>query len=395
MEVEIEGYQSIKERVRLKIEGLTVITGESNLGKSAICRAIKALLRGQTGEWFINNEKDEAVVTLKNNGHAVTWKKTRKSSSYLIDGQPFNKAGRSNPSTEIAKLGFYEVKVQAESFYPQLQTQFDKPFIVGESSPAAAAALLEASKDNQRLSKAIKLAQKSQNEKSTEIAVREEAVEQNKEKLKATEGYVAKIAAARLKASQSAAKVETLKARRDLLKSFQDRYDELIRRRDATAKCPQVSPPVPPMPGKATILRSLYERFIQLDYVLVSLKDIASKQCPRIPSETVLERLRTLKNLDRSYGIKLKIVTALEKVSNPVPPITGLKASLEVAVQRRDFKRKYDELESKEKETHCELQQTTQERKDVEREIEQTLLALGKCPLCKQDFSEGHQHTAE
>ena len=52
-EVGVQGYQSLY-KVGLKLGQFTVIFGESDVGKSALYRAIRALLTAESGDSFIS-----------------------------------------------------------------------------------------------------------------------------------------------------------------------------------------------------------------------------------------------------------------------------------------------------------------------------------------------------
>jgi len=172
MKVTVEGYQSVAQSTEITVEGLTVITGESNIGKSAIIRAITALLENKLGHWFITDGKANAQVTLESNGHQVSWFKSRKTTEYRVDGREHKKAGRSAPE-EVDKLGFYQVSAQGAKYRPQISQQFDRPFIIGEKSPIVAAELLASNKQSAILARAIKIGKVTLAEETTTLGVRE------------------------------------------------------------------------------------------------------------------------------------------------------------------------------------------------------------------------------
>ena len=57
IEVEIQNFQSI-DKVAFKIEGFTVLVGRSNIGKSALIRAIHCALTGASGTDFVRHGLD-------------------------------------------------------------------------------------------------------------------------------------------------------------------------------------------------------------------------------------------------------------------------------------------------------------------------------------------------
>ena len=53
-EVEVRNFQSVEHAV-FRIEGFTALVGRSNIGKSALVRAVKAALTGATGTDFVRH----------------------------------------------------------------------------------------------------------------------------------------------------------------------------------------------------------------------------------------------------------------------------------------------------------------------------------------------------
>lgn len=172
MKILVEGFQAISDKVEIDVEGLTVITGKSNLGKSSLVRAICAALDNKLGSKFISKSRDSARVLIESNGHKVIWKKTRKTTEYIIDGVQYKKAGKAPPE-ELKKLGFYQIVSQGEHFRPQIQRQMDKPFMIGEKSPITAAELLSANKESTVLARALRLAKQFGVEELTRLEIQE------------------------------------------------------------------------------------------------------------------------------------------------------------------------------------------------------------------------------
>ena len=54
VDVEIRNFQSI-EKATIKIDGFTVVVGRSNIGKSALVRAVKAALTGAPVSSFVRH----------------------------------------------------------------------------------------------------------------------------------------------------------------------------------------------------------------------------------------------------------------------------------------------------------------------------------------------------
>lgn len=96
-EIEIDGYQSLVDVTIPLSPGVNVIIGESDVGKSAVVRAVQGLISNQRGDGFINNRTGKCRVRLvSDSGDTVVWKKPE-NSYRLNDDDPFMKVGASVP----------------------------------------------------------------------------------------------------------------------------------------------------------------------------------------------------------------------------------------------------------------------------------------------------------
>lgn len=114
-----------------EIEGLTVLVGPSNHGKSSLSRSLKGLLRNEIPDGFIKNGQDEPLeLELEYEGHNI--KATRKkggSTKYTIDGKDYSSLGGKVPD-ELTKLKFGEVTIGDYSVDPQFAVQNKAQFLI-------------------------------------------------------------------------------------------------------------------------------------------------------------------------------------------------------------------------------------------------------------------------
>lgn len=107
LKLSIENFQSISKGELIFHKGTTVIIGQSNSGKTATFRALKACLSNPSGsQRFIKNGAKLASVLLEYDGNQIIWKKTPKESSYIINGETFLKTGSSNAFKIMEDTGF-------------------------------------------------------------------------------------------------------------------------------------------------------------------------------------------------------------------------------------------------------------------------------------------------
>lgn len=144
MKIGIRDFQSLKS-VNLEFEGFAVVTGESNLGKSALVRAVRALIFGMLGEHFIRKGSQMTAVGVKfDDSLTMKWQKVPASNkapgletTLKVNDQTYTKLGR-DQSSIAEPLGFVNIQTEAGYIRPQIAGQFDKAFLldVGETTVA-------------------------------------------------------------------------------------------------------------------------------------------------------------------------------------------------------------------------------------------------------------------
>jgi DNA repair ATPase RecN len=174
-EIAVQGYQSLY-KVGLKLGRFTVIYGESDVGKSAFYRAVRALVTAETGDSFISKGENKVGVALRlGSGEKVVWVKRKgKSCEYKLD----EKVWRRNKTLplEISKvLQLTQLTVNGDKFYPNLRGQFDSLFLLFES-PSKRARILGALISNILL-RAVRKANIERNRNEADIRAVQELVE--------------------------------------------------------------------------------------------------------------------------------------------------------------------------------------------------------------------------
>jgi len=115
----------------LTLDGLTILTGPSDVGKSAIFRALKGVLRNELPAEFVRNGQDDPMeITVEIDAHKVTATRKRKgSTTYVIDGQDYAKLARAAPD-DLKKLNFNEVLIGDFDFDPIFGRQNAAQFLI-------------------------------------------------------------------------------------------------------------------------------------------------------------------------------------------------------------------------------------------------------------------------
>jgi len=167
MELHGSNFQSWKD-FRIDISGLTVLTGSSNLGKSAIFRALRGILRNEIPENFIRDDQEEALaLELGIDGHQISVTRERKKSvEYVIDGKPFAKLGGEVPK-EIQQLGYNAISIGDFTLDPIFACQHEKPFLL-QSGPTELSTILGAFASTEKLEAGKKVANLQVTQKNSE-----------------------------------------------------------------------------------------------------------------------------------------------------------------------------------------------------------------------------------
>ncbi len=124
--VSLQNFQAHR-RLRLEFDpGITTIVGRSDVGKSAIIRAIRWAATNQPGgDQFITTGTKGTTVTLQVDGHVIKRKRGGSVNSYHLDGEEYKAFGRGVPGPVVTVLNMGGVCWQG---------QHDAPFWFSETA---------------------------------------------------------------------------------------------------------------------------------------------------------------------------------------------------------------------------------------------------------------------
>jgi len=171
MRVEIENFQSIRD-LDLEVEGLTVVVGKGNIGKSAIVRAILSALSNPPAETFIHTGEKNLRVAVHFEGMNLEWRKGADGIHYDIDGYSPPKVGRSLPEDIQARLsahGLRTVRILDKDVFPQFSPQENPVFLLDHHGGVVAEVLSQVSGVD-IVAAAIEAARKDQKEAKNKLS---------------------------------------------------------------------------------------------------------------------------------------------------------------------------------------------------------------------------------
>jgi len=187
MKIKIKDFQSLK-NVELNVEGLTILTGSNNTGKSAVVRAVSGVFNNTRGHSFVRYGEPFSSVSVRfSDTEEVTWEKGKGTNRYTINGKVFDKVG-ANPPDELKDLGVYSLKAGGKDIAPQLAPQFTgQVFLLDQAGSVIADCIADAERVV-GLNKALRESEKEKRSLGSILKVREGDFREIEAKIKSYDG---------------------------------------------------------------------------------------------------------------------------------------------------------------------------------------------------------------
>jgi len=182
IKVRVRNFQSVED-AEISIDGLTVVTGTNNAGKSAFFRAIRGALMNARGYDFVRHGQDHCVVDLTfDDDRTLTWKKGKNVNTYIVNGEELKKVGHGVPP-EVRIFGMDPVIVGNKTeLWPQIAPQITGvSFLLHETGSVIAEAVADVRRVNQ-LSRALSACEKDRKAARSQLKVRRGDTKALKEK---------------------------------------------------------------------------------------------------------------------------------------------------------------------------------------------------------------------
>lgn len=392
VEIEVRNFQSV-EHATLKVEGFTALVGRSNIGKTALVRAVKAALTGAPVASFVRHGKAclrktkkaktckcFTSVHLKSEGFDLLWEKGDAINRYTFNGQIYDKAEKGTP--EFLSPAFLPIKVGDQQTLLQISDQFSAIFLLNQTGGTVADVLSDVAQLD-RINTAARLCERDRKEAVSTRKVREKDVADLEGKLASFDGLDQ--AAAQAKAVEAKlAEVEQKQKEVERINRFLSLGVALAQR----VKVLEVGVATP-VPDDAPVRRHQFqltrlETWVQsLTQAMNAVQRLSPVEAVSLPGKAPLAaKAAVFDRLNQWHGRlvgfrdffnSMKPVETLPALVAPgfrekqaqMDRLTGLAyrlAALEAAVSRLETQYKAAEVEAEE--AHAEVE------------------ALGVCPLC-------------
>lgn len=128
--VRVRNLQSLAS-LELELGMVTVLVGDSNVGKTATLRGIRGLIENWTPASLLRNGESALTVTLTlDDGTEVIWSRGSGNNQYTLKGHTYKNVGREAPQQVLDLLGFGTRRILGVEFNPNFRDQFSMPALV-------------------------------------------------------------------------------------------------------------------------------------------------------------------------------------------------------------------------------------------------------------------------
>ncbi len=170
--IRIKNYQSIED-VELEVSGFTVVTGRTNVGKSALVRAVSSAILNRPVVGAVRRGSKYASVQMDSSAYSFLWEKgERDVNRYTIGGTTYDAIGRGQ-FAQVRGYGFESVKVGDDEIYPWLADQFFPLFLLDRSGTQVTDFISEVSRLDV-LQDAVSLSSKGKKRSSSEASSKDD-----------------------------------------------------------------------------------------------------------------------------------------------------------------------------------------------------------------------------
>lgn len=172
LKIHARNFQALEDS-EVVVDGLTVVTGKNNSGKSSLMRAISGCIRNTPGNAFLRHGTQELSVSLKfSDGQSIEWRKGEKiKPTYILNGKTIF-PGREIPKEVEEISGISGVKAGNNILYPQIAPQMTGViFLLDQAGSAVAEAVADVDRVG-RLTAALKLAEADKRAATSELKLR-------------------------------------------------------------------------------------------------------------------------------------------------------------------------------------------------------------------------------
>jgi exonuclease SbcC len=184
--IKLVNFMSHTETVIEPADGLTILVGQNNCGKSAIVAALQILSGNANGDFMVRHGQRECSITVEtDDGNVIEWRRKNGTVSYSINGRDVHRLQGGVPDDLPKLLRLQEVEAEGGTFDIHFAEQKNPIFLLNESasrratffaSSSDAIKLLEMQKTHSRKSQDAKRQEIDLGKRDAHIGARLEAL---------------------------------------------------------------------------------------------------------------------------------------------------------------------------------------------------------------------------
>jgi len=387
--IELEHFMSHTHSVFDLAEGLTVLLGDNNTGKSAVVHAVQCLCENAGGKYMIQHGARECVVRIATSeGDEIAWHRSKTTSWYVINGKKHSRLKGRVPEElhRVLRLPPLTDENQKESYNVHIAFQKQPIFLLHDTG-GKRATFFASSSDAGKLM-AMQSLHKQQTtaararERELDARVAEQSVQV------ATLAAVPELEAELVALEETHAELETAGAQETALAILVERSERNQRRRECAAEREQILAELPPAPTPDTFedsprLAELVRRIdiggrfvartIEQNHILCDLDPL-----PEIAATAPLARL--LDDFESVAADHLKPADTLT-ILDELPAFPQLIDHQALSTITRDLE-SYENLRARDDARRAELIAAEEQ---AESDWQVLLAELEICPICRQE----------
>ena len=345
--LEVKNFQSIVHEI-IDIDGFSAVAGRSNIGKSALVRAIKAALTGAPADSYVRHSKDcprtvkgaksckcYCSVRITAPDLDLLWEKGDTVNHYVYNGVDHTAAGSGTP--EFLGDPFAMVTMGKDKVLLQVSDQFDPIFILDKSGTVVADTLSDVAKLDQ-INVAMRMSERDRKEAASTRKIRDKDREQLQTGLILYEGldeYLSQVEA-----------VERMNGEIERLEDQVTRLAHLEITLQASAERVRELTPVEGVQvpdiesvnlhAHLILLQRLAAQYADKQRVVDLLEPASDVKIPTLEADTTLSSLDSLGRWDARLKILKEFLTGAERAD--ATQIEGIQPLLDITDQAKQLK---------------------------------------------------------
>ena len=397
VKIRVRDFQSIED-AEIEVSGLTVITGQNNLGKSAFYRAAHGVFTNARGSKFVRLGKDQCTVDITfGDGRTVTWEKGAKHNRYIIDGKVLDKVGSGVP-LELESMGVIPINASGRELWPQFAPQFTgQVFLLDQPGSVLAESIADVTRVGV-LNEALRLSQSDKRTLSSELKVRQGDVT----RLESVEATYKGLDTAEVLTADAATLNESVqKLRSDLAatQALRDTLQTLVELASALRGVPDILVPLGEADlysrlGDLQIMQDMSAKSSTLTGLVQSLSDVRGVALPEDPDVSRASKLSDALALVTGYREQLTALASVASVGAKdgitaifLPDDSDVPTQIQTLTTYQAVRSELTAHVQMALGLRAEIVTTEGGYNDAVRDVGELLDGAGECPTC------GVQHT--